>query len=71
MGEERLSWRESNLEFVGSDIHHKVQEAAAQQEEAWQGLGETAILKIWRIEQFIVVPVPEETYGKFFVSYPF
>jgi len=39
--------------------------AAADREPAWEGAGESAGIKIWRIEHFQVVAVPEETYGKF------
>lgn len=51
---------------VGSDIDHKVKEAAAQGEEAWEGMGETPELRVWRIEKFTVKPWPKEQYGEFF-----
>jgi len=51
---------------VGSEVDHKVKEAAAQGEEAWEGVGEEAGVRVWRIEQFKVVPWPEEQYGQFF-----
>jgi gelsolin len=62
---ERISWKDSNLEFVGSDLDHKIKEAAANGEPQWNGIGEEPGLKVWRIEQFRVVPWPEEKYGEF------
>lgn len=65
MSEGRVPWKESNLALIGSDLDHKIKQAAAEGEPQWQGLGEEAGLKVWRIEAFRVVPWPEENYGKF------
>ena len=52
---------------VGSELDQKIKAAAAEQEEAWKGAGETAgETRIWRIEQFQVKDWPKENYGKFF-----
>jgi gelsolin len=58
--------RSSNSLSVGSDIDHKVKAAAAQGEEAWEGMGEQPEVRIWRIEKFRVKPWPKEQYGEFF-----
>lgn len=50
---------------VGTDLDHKIKAAAADGEAQWDGLGEATGLKIWRIEQFKVVPWPEFQYGSF------
>lgn len=65
MSEERISWKDSNLALIGSELDHKVKEAAADGEVAWDGIGEKVELKIWRIEKFHVVEWPEEKYGEF------
>ena len=66
MKPERIPWQESNLSEIGSELDHKIKEAAASGERAWEGLGTEPGLKIWRIEQFKVVPWPEEKYGTFY-----
>ncbi|KAI0418180.1 putative actin-binding protein Fragmin [Xylaria grammica] len=58
-------WRDSNVEFIGSEIDHKVKYNSAATEPAWQGLGEAPGLYIWRIEQFEVVAWPKQRYGDF------
>ncbi|KAI0404078.1 putative actin-binding protein Fragmin [Xylaria palmicola] len=58
-------WRDSNVEFIGSEIDHKVKYNSAATEPAWQGVGETPGLHIWRIEDFQVVPWPRDRYGDF------
>lgn len=63
---EKISWKDTNLALIGSDLDHKVKEAAASGEEAWDGIGQTAGLHVWRIEKFNVAPWPEDHYGKFF-----
>ncbi|KAK0551441.1 hypothetical protein OC861_000511 [Tilletia horrida] len=55
----------SNVEFIGTDIDHKVKYASAETEPAWRGVGSTKGIKVWRIENFEVVPVPEKYYGTF------
>lgn len=66
MSEEKVSWKDTNLALIGSDIDHKVKAAAAQGEEAWDGMGEKPELRIWRIEKFQVKAWPLEQYGEFF-----
>jgi len=66
MSEEKVSWKDTNLALIGSEIDHKVKEAAAQGEEAWEGMGETPEVRVWRIEKFQVKPWPKEQYGEFF-----
>jgi len=68
MKPERIPWQESNLSEIGSDLDHKIKEAAAAGEDAWKGLGEETGLRVWRIEQFKVVDWPKEEYGNFFTG---
>lgn len=68
MKPERISWKDSNLALIGSDLDHKIKQAAAGGETAWEGVGEGPGLKVWRIEQFKVVPWPEEQYGTFYTG---
>ena len=63
---ERVPWKDSNLALIGSDLDHKIKAAAAEGEDAWQGLGESTGLWVWRIEAFRVVPWPKEKYGQFY-----
>ncbi|KAI0206004.1 putative actin-binding protein Fragmin [Astrocystis sublimbata] len=58
-------WRDSNVEFINSDIDHKVKYNSAATEPAWQGVGEAPGLHIWRIEEFQVVAWPQDRYGEF------
>ena len=51
---------------VGSDLDHKIKEAAADGETAWDAIGKEVGLHVWRIEQFRVVPVAPDTYGSFY-----
>jgi gelsolin len=62
---ERVPWKESNLALIGSDLDHKIKQAAAEGEPQWEGLGESEGTWVWRIEQFRVVPWPKEQYGEF------
>ena len=65
MPEERISWKESNLALIGSDLDHKIKEAAAGGEDAWQSIGDEPGIKVWRVEQFKIIPWPESQYGSF------
>ncbi|KAK0528921.1 hypothetical protein OC834_003874 [Tilletia horrida] len=56
---------DSNVEFIGTDIDHKVKYASAETEPAWRGVGSSPGLRIWRIEDFQVVPWPSNNYGTF------
>lgn len=66
MSDERISWKESNLANIGSDLDRKIKEAAAEGEEAWKVIGEAPGVKVWRVEQFTIVPWPEADYGSFY-----
>uniref|UniRef100_A0A7S2EY48 Gelsolin-like domain-containing protein n=1 Tax=Stereomyxa ramosa TaxID=1078864 RepID=A0A7S2EY48_9EUKA len=59
-------WQDSNLALFGSETERQVKKESAETEEAWHGTGQKPELRIWRIEKFKVVPVPEDTYGSFF-----
>jgi len=48
-------WKDSNLALIGSDLDHKIKEAAAGQEDAWKDIDDSAGLYVWRMEQFRVV----------------
>jgi hypothetical protein len=61
---ERIGWKDSNLALIGSDLDHKVKAASAAGEHSWDGLGQKALIKIWRIEQFNVVAWPDKKMGK-------
>jgi len=63
---ERISWKDTNLALIGSELDHKVKEAAAQGEEAWQVIGKKTGVFVWRVENFTIQPWPEERYGQFF-----
>lgn len=65
MEHERVSWRDSNLALVGSELDRKVKAAAAQGEPAWKGMGLKPELRVWRVEKFQVKPWPQDQYGKF------
>ena len=52
--------------LVGSDLDHKIKEAAADGESAWDAIGKEVGLYIWRVEQFRIVPVPSDKYGSFY-----
>ncbi|KAF5004887.1 hypothetical protein FDECE_8630 [Fusarium decemcellulare] len=60
--------KDSNVELIGSDIDHQVKYNSALTEPAWNDgkVGIEAGLLIWRIEQFEVVPWPEDKYGQFY-----
>ena len=64
---ERIPWKESNLALIGSDLDHKIKEAAAGEEPAWStaGVGESEGKNVWRVEQFKVVRWPATRYGEF------
>lgn len=68
MKPERIPWKESNLSEIGSDLDHKIKQAAAEGEDAWKGVNETVGLRVWRIEKFQVVAWPKEKYGTFHIG---
>ncbi|KAJ3029333.1 UNVERIFIED_CONTAM: hypothetical protein HDU68_012488 [Siphonaria sp. JEL0065] len=57
---------DSNIANLGSDLEKKTRLDASHKEPAWEGVGSKVGLKIFRIEQFKVVAVPEKQYGKFY-----
>lgn len=65
--QQEYDWRNSNVEFINSDIDHKVKYQSAASEPAWNNgiIGGQAGLFVWRIENFEVVPWPREKYGSF------
>ncbi|WZH46551.1 Severin [Fusarium acuminatum] len=60
--------KDSNVELIGSDIDHQVKYNSAITEPAWNDgrVGLEPGLFIWRIEQFEVIPWPNEKYGQFY-----
>ncbi|POR34378.1 Severin [Tolypocladium paradoxum] len=60
--------KDSNVELIGSDIDHRVKHNSAATEPAWNdgAVGQTPGLRVWRIEEFQVVPWPRERYGEFY-----
>jgi hypothetical protein len=51
---------------VGSELDHKIKQAAAQGETAWEGMGQQPEVRVWRIEKFKVALWPKEQHGEFF-----
>lgn len=60
--------KDSNVELIGSDIDHRVKHKSAASEPAWNDgrVGTSPGLRVWRIEDFQVVPWPEKRYGEFY-----
>ncbi|KAE8230379.1 hypothetical protein CF326_g4621 [Tilletia indica] len=56
----------SNVEFIGSDIDHKVKYTSAETEPAWKDIGTQAGIRVWRIEDFEVKSWPSKSYGTFY-----
>jgi len=59
------NWKDTNMSFFGTVIEKKIKEAAAKTEPQWWTAGKKEGLQIWRIEQFKVVPWPENQMGQF------
>lgn len=53
------------MRLLGSKLDKKIKKAAAENESAWEDVGDVAQLKVWRIETFTVTPWPKEKYGQF------
>jgi gelsolin len=60
------NWKDSNLEFFGSDTEKEVKKESALAEPAWQNAGTEVGLQIWRIMKFQVEHWDKDLYGKFF-----
>ncbi|KAL4922578.1 hypothetical protein BDW62DRAFT_171344 [Aspergillus aurantiobrunneus] len=60
--------KDSNVELIGSDLDHRVKHASAATEPAWNNgkVGLEPGLLVWRIENFQVIPWPNEKTGEFF-----
>ncbi|CAG8953990.1 hypothetical protein HYFRA_00009089 [Hymenoscyphus fraxineus] len=60
--------KDSNVEFIGTEIDHQVKYKSAQTEPAWNDgkVGKQAGLHIWRIENFEVVVWPPSKAGEFY-----
>lgn len=63
---EEEGWRDTNVGAIGSDEDTAARKEAALTEPAWEGCGQEAGLKIWRVEHFTLVDVDPDTYGKFY-----
>uniref|UniRef100_A0A7S2MMJ7 Gelsolin-like domain-containing protein n=1 Tax=Helicotheca tamesis TaxID=374047 RepID=A0A7S2MMJ7_9STRA len=62
---EKVSWKDTNLALIGSELDKKIKKAAAEGEPQWTDVGDNVQLKVWRIEKFVVKPWPEHKYGQF------
>jgi len=62
----KLNIGDSNISKLGSELDLKCRVDKAQMESQWKNAGKQAGLFVWRIENFQVVPVPVDTYGKFY-----
>lgn len=60
--------KDSNVELINTSIDHRIKYASATTEPAWNDgrVGQTPGLRIWRIEEFQVIPWPEPQYGQFY-----
>ncbi|KAG7088158.1 hypothetical protein E1B28_012180 [Marasmius oreades] len=63
---ERYDIKDSNIALLGSDLEKRVRERAGDKESAWEDAGKEPGLRIWRIENFHVVPWPEKNNGLFY-----
>lgn len=61
----KINWKDTNVALIGSELDHKIKQAASQNEPQWTNIGQKVELRIWRIEQFIVKPWPKKKYGTF------
>jgi gelsolin len=63
----KISWKDTNLALIGSELDHKMKQAAGARESAWvEGtIGQSPGLYIWRIEQFQVKVWPKEKHSQF------
>lgn len=68
MPTEKISWKDTNLALIGSDLDQKIRQAAGDSEAAWDGIGQAPGLKIWRIEQFKVKEWPSDRHSQFYTG---
>ncbi|KAJ3346969.1 hypothetical protein HDU83_002523 [Entophlyctis luteolus] len=61
-----IAIKDSNIANLGSDLEKKARFDAAHKEPAWEHVGERVGLRVFRIEQFKVVPINESQYGRFY-----
>jgi len=57
---------DSNVALIGSDLNHKVRQAASQGETAWATAGKQPGVQVWRIEKFQVKEWPRNQHGSFY-----
>jgi len=57
---------DSNIANLGTDLEKNVKHAASEHEAAWKAAGKSVGIQIWRIENFKVVPLNQNTHGQFF-----
>lgn len=63
---QKIDISETNCAFLGTELEKNVKYDASQKEPAWDGIGKEEGIRIWRIENFKVIPWPKEHYGSFF-----
>jgi gelsolin len=63
--QKEYDWQDTNMALFGSDVEKNIKKAAAESEAQWKHVGEKVELRIWRIEQFKVVPWPSKKIGQF------
>eukprot|EP01083_Nonionella_stella_P269039 909938_1 len=63
---QQAKFEESNIAMLGSDLEKDVRKAAAETEKAYSGAGQKPGIEVWRIENFKVVPWPQDQYGTFY-----
>ncbi|GAM21112.1 hypothetical protein SAMD00019534_042870 [Acytostelium subglobosum LB1] len=62
----KLNIANTNIAMLGSDLDKKCRMDKAQLEAQWKTAGKKEGIQVWRIENFKVVPWPQDQYGKFF-----